>query len=530
MSVSSGTKRVKSGCITCRIRRVKCDEEKPACRRCISTGRTCDGYSTLPFSRRDLQTASLLGSRQSSACGEDYRPVGPLPRLVTDPAFSGLLEKRYFQFFRQRTVASTNAIVSCRFWDRIVLQACHTEPAVKHAVLALSSLHSVRTLASDGNSHIQHRQYADTQHQKALKEARAFIASAGSEDIDRVLVTCIIFIIFESVRGEYCAASTHMDSGRAIIADNLQRLKHTSRRRDLLEIESAFARLDLPATCFSDRTSPYRYGLQDFLNTKPALEPECFQDINEAQNSMIDLMRWLMILGNHIERAVRRNDVQAIARYSAEKTRCTVTIKQWHWHFEVLASESDLSSSLTVINLRLWYAFAQLAIQAYGHGPQKQHDGLLHHGKEILRYGEQLAKSLAQSEVAAQPSSFSFDFGYIIPVYAAATVCRDPLLRRRAISILHTYPRQEGVWESTAAAAVAARWVMVEEAGLVVTCADDVPEHRRIRYISTKVNIDGKSAWINLAPRPPGVPVDVTATWWPGCSTADELLKQNTLN
>lgn len=36
--------KVKSGCITCKIRKIKCDEEKPSCRRCTSTGRTCDGY------------------------------------------------------------------------------------------------------------------------------------------------------------------------------------------------------------------------------------------------------------------------------------------------------------------------------------------------------------------------------------------------------------------------------------------------------------------------------------------------------
>jgi hypothetical protein len=30
--------KVKTGCITCKIRRVKCDETKPECRRCIKFG------------------------------------------------------------------------------------------------------------------------------------------------------------------------------------------------------------------------------------------------------------------------------------------------------------------------------------------------------------------------------------------------------------------------------------------------------------------------------------------------------------
>ena len=30
-----------------RIRRIKCDEARPACERCLSTGRTCDGYPSV---------------------------------------------------------------------------------------------------------------------------------------------------------------------------------------------------------------------------------------------------------------------------------------------------------------------------------------------------------------------------------------------------------------------------------------------------------------------------------------------------
>lgn len=33
-----------------RIRRVKCDETKPECRRCTTTGRKCDGYTSLSSS------------------------------------------------------------------------------------------------------------------------------------------------------------------------------------------------------------------------------------------------------------------------------------------------------------------------------------------------------------------------------------------------------------------------------------------------------------------------------------------------
>ena len=40
--------KVRTGCLTCKIRRVKCDEGKPACQKCTSTGRKCDGYYIAP--------------------------------------------------------------------------------------------------------------------------------------------------------------------------------------------------------------------------------------------------------------------------------------------------------------------------------------------------------------------------------------------------------------------------------------------------------------------------------------------------
>ncbi|RSL93548.1 hypothetical protein CEP52_013182 [Fusarium oligoseptatum] len=43
-----GRTKVKTGCATCRIRKIKCDEGKPFCLKCVKTGRTCDGYES-PF-------------------------------------------------------------------------------------------------------------------------------------------------------------------------------------------------------------------------------------------------------------------------------------------------------------------------------------------------------------------------------------------------------------------------------------------------------------------------------------------------
>lgn len=95
------------GCLTCRMRKVKCDEQRPSCQRCISTGRTCDGYTGLPFTRSDLQAAV---KRARYTGGPPNTAL--VSTLLSDAAFGNTLERRYFQFFRCCTLASTALTVS----------------------------------------------------------------------------------------------------------------------------------------------------------------------------------------------------------------------------------------------------------------------------------------------------------------------------------------------------------------------------------------------------------------------------------
>jgi hypothetical protein len=44
-SVNKMRKRTKTGCLTCRKRRIKCGEERPTCANCIKSKRQCEGYN-----------------------------------------------------------------------------------------------------------------------------------------------------------------------------------------------------------------------------------------------------------------------------------------------------------------------------------------------------------------------------------------------------------------------------------------------------------------------------------------------------
>ncbi len=60
---------------------------------------------------------------------------------------------------------------------------------------------------------------------------------------------------------------------------------------------------------------------------------------------------------------------------------------------------------------------------------------------------------------------FAFDIGVVPPLYLVMVKCRDPKLRREALSLLEQNPKREGVWDSVACVALG-RWVIsLEEEG-----------------------------------------------------------------
>src|SRR4051812_17128273 len=120
-----------------RTRKVKCDEGRPACYRCVSTGRTCDGYGIWggggttnshhkPFTPPDTP----LDQKQTAQCTIVAGPLTPSPDA-----------KDYFDWFKCRTALKLpGTFRASGFWTTLLFQASFSEPAVLHAVLALSSV------------------------------------------------------------------------------------------------------------------------------------------------------------------------------------------------------------------------------------------------------------------------------------------------------------------------------------------------------------------------------------------------------
>ncbi|GJN66889.1 hypothetical protein PLICBS_000911 [Purpureocillium lilacinum] len=88
-------KRTKTGCLTCRKRRIKCDENKPRCKNCIKSKRECEGYNQRvvfkdPMGAQHGHFAPPLYSAGTAYLGDHLaahhaKPPAPMPLQAIAP-------------------------------------------------------------------------------------------------------------------------------------------------------------------------------------------------------------------------------------------------------------------------------------------------------------------------------------------------------------------------------------------------------------------------------------------------------------
>ncbi|KAK9370758.1 hypothetical protein V1509DRAFT_616750 [Lipomyces kononenkoae] len=206
--------KTKTGCATCRIRKVKCDENKPFCQKCVDTGRTCDGYESLfrVFTSQSINNAHAGGINSSAG----LQPIRPTLTEIT-PQDIDLLN-RYFS-----TKTMFDVKLGCDEEARQVLQASLTDPPLRHAVSSLRALREHLETSGDVVASVAQQtpsygyDYGLQQYCMALRSLASNLSSPGSNGLKSALLCCQIFISIEQVRGNYTAMAQHMIQGLSIM-------------------------------------------------------------------------------------------------------------------------------------------------------------------------------------------------------------------------------------------------------------------------------------------------------------------------
>ena len=194
-----------------RARHVKCDESKPACRKCQDTGRICDGYAK-SGEKQSVEVPSLLHEKVA------------LQTLTTisDSHFQLLKtedDRKCFHFFQYDTRQQVNhAFGSATQAHRLMLQASHSNASICHIVVALGSLgqhlHGNDMADQPKGSLLL---FSDEKYVKAIAQLRDDIGKASSPSTELILISCFLLTLFDFLRGKDVAARVHMQAGMNIL-------------------------------------------------------------------------------------------------------------------------------------------------------------------------------------------------------------------------------------------------------------------------------------------------------------------------
>lgn len=79
---------------------------------------------------------------------------------------------------------------------------------------------------------------------------------------------------------------------------------------------------------------------------------------------------------------------------------------------------------------------------------ESEYDQFINSYRETVNYCEDILKAMEPENKWPPDPKFSFDSIVVIPLYVVSHKCRDPIVRRKCISLLLNYSRREGVWDS----------------------------------------------------------------------------------
>ncbi|KAF2644831.1 hypothetical protein P280DRAFT_466094 [Massarina eburnea CBS 473.64] len=202
------------------------------------------------------------------------------------------MENRSFYYFKSHTLPKWTEFFDSDLWSEKIMQLSHSEPAIKHGILALSSMHEKfeTTMVSSKTDNFAFGQYME-----AVKYSNSLINGheQHGRDVEKVLIACIIFTCYENLAGNYRAANMHLESGLRILAQHRRNLaEHVQTTAELESIADVLYRFDLQAMTFSDNASPYDYGF-DHPPECPRIPP-IYTKNSMARNDLVGLLRCMM--------------------------------------------------------------------------------------------------------------------------------------------------------------------------------------------------------------------------------------------
>ncbi|KAH0832440.1 hypothetical protein FOPE_01113 [Fonsecaea pedrosoi] len=452
--------KVKTGCMTCRKRRIKCDEGKPACRQCTDSLRKCEGYQppqTWLFKPRKASevkedTTTTTNNKNNTTSMAIFQFISPLTPIGDSE------DRRSFQFWVEQAAPIFSSYFGHSFWAELLPKIGVAQPAVKHMLLATSSVVEASALAGvplEKNSVYQ------THYTKAIQ------ATCSSPQIESVLMACLLFACCEFMKGSVLPGLRHIQAGLNIIDEWVK-----STRTSDFQLSSG-AKLIIQAIApiflaYIDKAPTY--GMADL----PINECACTTLINSsAELPWVDHFtiihrahHALDGIGHHIARMM---DYRRSQWRPSPPDQVEMLLESWRRHFETFESSRNDAQrqryGLALQLLRVHYTMLLVMLRVSSSKQESVYEQYTEEFKWIVDKYDAFAETWARDESTKFFSglgNLEYHMGYIPPLFLTATKCRDPGTRLAALKHLNGLRVVENNWTSCTAYLIARKIIKIE--------------------------------------------------------------------
>ena len=443
-----------------RIRRVKCDEEKPSCLRCTSTGRKCDGYQSA-LQEGDSHEVVIIKDQTPKEDRRRYlsTPTSSAGSIVSNPGFTGdINELRGLDHFRCRTAVALSGYFETDFWDSIALRVSYSEPSVRYGVLALSTLHEAFEIAGNPDPKYgqnQHkRKLALLQYNESVRQTHQLLAKHGQKSSEIALVSCLLFISHELMQYNYYAAVGHIGMGlRMFTPHPCSTINHgLTKLFSRIVVQSMFlARTHFDISLLPKFVVPVSNYFSSLSDIRDALEGHfiaAFPFLHNARNNDSRSDK----LPLQVTRSFK----------SSQYNELLSNIEIWHSRLQIFVRQHRPNftpkDSTGAKVLELHYRCLKIMINNANmvNEPNPASSDFV----DVLS----IVKGLLHSPDTYLPS-YSLDAGIVGPLFYTAALCSSPEIRWEAVTLLKhpRIPYREGLWGGTMTARMAQRLVELEE-------------------------------------------------------------------
>lgn len=385
-----------------------------------------------------------------------------LPPSQSQPAFCSTY--RGLDFFHHNLAADLDGKFDTKFWGELVLQLSQSEPAIRHAVSAISIIYQ------DVESSLRHPTGCVSVNVRAHQEwntaARSLSVRIQEHPNSNLvpLVCCLLFICIELLRGNMQSSLFHVENGFNILAA-IRHKSHVS-----LHAGSNIASNDQKA--IEDHIVPVFLRLNVLCSLAGKMTPQMYSPAatqDTPQKDLADSRRRLYEISDICLRFIGKATLKADAFQIniddlVEQIKLQTRLDEWREQLDELLQRVQTAGSqanhdalhILLVHFKVIYIWIRVCTAADETAPDSYRSDF----EELLHYAEQIAKP---DTGLVKPQPLSFDMQILGPLYYTALKCRHPIVRRRALEMLQSAPRREGLWNGYYAYVTAKRVIELEE-------------------------------------------------------------------